>query len=750
MLASFRCGPTVLTKRISAGRLNTSVAAPFLKWAGGKGLVAERVLLRLGVAEPSSTYFEPFLGGGAIFFRLLPAHAVLADLNRTLIDTFLVVKRHVESLITELESLSPPASRDAYEQVRTEFNTLREERRTTQSDTVRRAALFIWLNHTCFNGLYRENKEGEFNVPFGYYKEAFIYDSENLRLASQALEQAHADLRCGDYPDTLKSAKAGDRIYLDPPYDPVGGTANFTNYTSSGFGQSDQWRLSDLVHRLIEKGCRVVLSNSPTPDIRELYSDMRHEVVLVPRAINCDGTKRGRVGEMLFFPRQRLTLHDRFDRVVNQRGFDLDGVRTYRVTSAELKSIGGAEPRLIAKMDTREQLPHLLLEKGYFVLPTSAREYAIVPGEGYHDLEELDSRPSKFVPERKIPVTVALKAGESAAIQTALYSGLLERVVGVPRLRPTLHNDRLSIRDVSIHYGRSWTLRLRGAQVEVDAGFENHGDFFLFECKAWRKSYLKDFNVRQLFFPQLQALEDFRTRGVSLRPRCFFLNVDPDSSIYRFWEYTFEDPLDYSSIRLVRVQSFLMDQRATSSPTKLLEELMVQSPSRTTFVPQADDPAKLTALLQGVAEGYTTADQIARRFQFDPRQSNYYGEAVEELGLLVRSRARGFELTDVGRRVARENTDVAAREVIERILTLPVFRRIAEQTLKTGDPNVPHDQLPTLIMDSSRGRYNPTTAHRRAQTVAAWLNWIGEVTGTIRVRPSPPPLRGISPLEHYV
>lgn len=743
------CGPTLLTKSPGAGRASPSGAAPFLKWAGGKGLVAERILIRLGVAEPSSTYFEPFVGGGAIFFRLQPAHAVLADRNRTLIDTFTVVKRQVESLVTELESLPRPSTRKAYENRRTEFNSLREERRSGQSDIVRRAALFIWLNHTCFNGLYRENKDGEFNVPFGYYEDAFIYDSDNLRLASRALEQAHTDLKCADYADTLKSAKAGDQVYLDPPYDPVGETANFTGYTSTGFGPSDQWRLSDLVHRLIDKGCRVVLSNSPTPDVRELYADLRHELVLVPRAINCDGAKRGRVGEMLFFPRQRLTLHDRFDRVVRQRGFDLDGVKTYRVTSAELKSIGGAEPRLIAKMDTREQLPHSLLEKGYFVLPTSAREYALVPGEGYHDLEELDSRPSRFVPEREIPVSVALKAGESAAIQTALYSGLLEMVVGVPRLRPTLHNDKLTIHDAEIHYGRNWALRLKGAQVEVDAGFENHGDFFLFECKAWRRSYLRDFNVRQLFFPQIQALEDFGARGINLRPRCFFLNVDPDSSTYRFWEYAFEDPLDYSSIKLVRVQSFLMDQRAPSSPTKLLEGLLVQSPSQTTYVPQADDPAKLIALLQGVLEGYTTADQIARRFQFDPRQSNYYGEAVEELGFLTRSRARGFELTESGRRIARENTDVAAREVIERILTLPVFRRIAERTVETGNPNVPQDQLPGLIIASSRGRYNITTAHRRAQTVAAWLNWIGEVTGTIRVRPSPPPLRGVNPLESY-
>jgi DNA adenine methylase len=731
-------------------RPGTSLAVPFLKWAGGKGTVASRIIARLGAAERGATYFEPFLGGGAVFFRLQPSHAVLSDLNRALIETYDVVKRDVETLIAELVTLSPPSTREAYEAVRDEFNNLRKHGRDeTRTSSVRRSALFIWLNHTCFNGLYRENKEGDFNVPFGYYKEAFIFDPDNLRAASGALAAAHADIQCADYASALASAKPGDQIYLDPPYDPIGGTSNFTGYTSSGFGPRDQWQLSGLVHRLIERGCRVILSNSPTPDIRELYADLRHEMILVPRAINCVGTKRGRVGEMLFYPRQRLTLHDRLDRVIRQKGFDLDGVRTYQVTSTELKNIGGAEPRLIAKMDTREQLPPMLADRGYFVLPTSTRNYAIVPGDGYHDLEGVHDRPTLFRPEREIPVTVALKAGESAAIQTALYSGLLEKVIGVPRLRSTLHNDKLTIHDSEIHYGKTWSLRLNGAQVEVDAGFENHGDFFLFECKVWQRASIKDFNVRQLFFPQLQALEDFGTRGLKLKPRCFFLNVEPESSTYRFWEYAFDDPRDYACIRLVHKQAYRLVQEKLSSPTRLLESLIHQVESQTTYVPQADDPSKLVALLEGVAEGLSTADQLATRFQFDPRQSNYYGEAAEELGMLVRDRRHGFTLTTLGNQIVRQNTDVAAREVIERILTLPVFREIVERAIKSGNPNVDQEEIPGIILATSRGRYNQTTVHRRVQSVSAWLNWIGEVTGTIRVRPTPPPLRGLRSLDTF-
>jgi DNA adenine methylase len=729
-------------------RISTARTIPFLKWAGGKASAATRVISRLGKPEAGSTYFEPFLGGGAVFFRLQPEHAVLSDLNSALVETYQVVKTNVEALISQLESLKAPSSREGYEKVRDEFNELRRAG-NGRSNSTRRSALFIWLNHTCFNGLYRENRDGDFNVPFGYYEDAFIYDPSNLRNASRALELAHADLKCADYAAALSSAKPGDQIYLDPPYDPVGETANFTGYTATGFGSQDQWQLANLAHQLIERGCRVVVSNSPTPDIRELYADLSHELVLVPRAINCVGSKRGRVGEMLLFPRQRVTLHDRLDRVIREKGFDLDGSRTYQFTSTELKSIGRAEPRLIAKMDTREQLPSLLASKGYFLLPTGPRSYAIVPGDGYHDLEDSGRTPQAFTPEREIPVSVALKSGESAAIQTALYSGMLERVVGVPQLKSTLHNDKLTIRDSEIHYGDDWSLRLKGAQVEVDAGFENHGDFFLFECKVWSHETLKDFNVRQLFFPQVQALEDFHRRGIRLKPRCFFLNIEPQTATYRFWEYAFEDPYNYSGLHLVRQQAFKLNQTPGASPSDLLEELLNQPRSSTTYVPQADDPSKLVALLEGVAEGFSTADQLAGRFQFDPRQANYYGEAAEELGMISRDPRRGFSLTDLGSKIVKLETDAAAREVIERIFTLPVFREIAESAVETGNPAIPQDRIPKVIEHASHGRYNETTVRRRTQSVVAWLNWIGEVTGTIRVRPNPPPLRGQHPLERF-
>ena len=285
--------------------------------------------------------------------------------------------------------------------------------------------------------------------------------------------------------------------------------------------------------------------------------------------------------------------------------------------------------------------------------------------------------------------------------------------------------------------------------MEVDAGFENHGDFFIFECKAWKPANLRDFNVRQLFFPYLHALEEFGALGLNLRPRCFFLNIEPESATYRFWEYRFTDSHDYASIELVSKSAFKLDRPRRIPATKLLEDLLLQEETTTSYVPQADDPSKILALLEGVAEGLSTSRELATRFQFDPRQSSYYGEAAEELGLISRDRRRGFSLTDLGSRVVKLNTDQAAREVIERVFTLPVFREIAVKAIRGESVVVPHESIAGVITKLSRGRYNQTTIDRRTQSVVSWLNWVGEVTGTIRVRRPLPPLRGVAPLDRY-
>ena len=593
------------------------------------------------------------------------------------------------------------------------------------------------MNHTCFNGLYRVNQDGKFNVPYGYSERPFIYNPDNLLAASAALNRSDAKLLPSDYATVLDLATANDLLYFDPPYHPPEDVPGFTAYTSEGFGPADQERLASVVRRLIEKGCRPVVSNSLNPNIQELYVGMKQDPVLVPRAINCVGTKRGRVPELLIYPRSRTTLHAQWDKIVEVCGFGLDGHSTFEVTSDRVGKISGKQPRLIAKMDSREELPYALASKHYFVLPVSARKYAIVPGEGYHDLEDPGAEPRAFHAQRQVPVTVALKAGESAAIQTALYSGLLEEVVGVPRLRPTLHNDMLRLKDTTIRYGDAWTLKINGAQVEVDAGFENHEEFFLFECKNWYRGQLRNFNVRQLFFPQLHALNDLRSQGLNWHVRCFFLNVEPDTSVYRFWEYGFSDTHDYSSMYRLNQSAFRLVHEGKALPPQLLDRLASIPAVRTDYIPQANDPTKLLALIQGVAEGFNTVPEIASRFRFDPRQSHYYGEAAEEIGLLERTHGGRFSLTACGSEIASLQTDRATQALIERIFALPVFHEIATTAIRGKTTVINADALLPILRKCSGGRYNETTLLRRSQSVARWVNWIGETTGTIRVRTMP-------------
>jgi DNA adenine methylase len=715
-----------------------TIATPFLKWAGGKSVIADRIISKLGAIPAGSTYFEPFLGGGAVFFRVRPQKATLIDSNKALIRTYAVVKENVEELLEELRSLPPPESREQFEAGRTEFNDLLPVATgSLRGSDFRMAALFIWLNHTCYNGLFRVNREGKFNVPWGQYERAFIYDEDNLRICSQTLVRAHADLRGDDYRLVLAQAVAGDVVYFDPPYHPLDETSNFTGYTVEGFGTDDQAQLSKDVFRLIERGCRVVVSNSQTPEIRHFYRGLQRQEVLVPRAINSDPAGRSRVAELLIYSRSRMTLHDQWERVVDECNFDLDGRSTFEVTSRRVKNITGEEPRLIAKMDTREDLPRTLAHERYFILPVSGSRYALVPGDGFHDLENIDGTYSSFDAQREVPVTVALQAGESAAIQTALYTGLLESVIGVPRLRPTLHNDRVTLKDVTIKYGNAWKLPINGARVEVDAGFENHDEFFIFECKKWRKSELTSFNIRQLFFPQLRALKELRAVGLDWNIRCFFLNLEPDTSIYRFWEYEFRDPYDYASINLRRTTAYQLVQPQSRSPAKLLHQLLSGEAVHTNYVPQANDASKVLTLVQGVAEGFATTAEIATRFRFDPRQSSYYGEAAEALGLIERPRGRRFTLTSLGAAIAHSPTDQATKSVIEQIFTLPVFRAVAEAALAARTSVLYPEEITPFVRRAGKDRYNETTIRRRSQSVAAWINWIGEATGTIRVNSHP-------------
>jgi DNA adenine methylase len=272
---------------------------PFVKWAGGKGQLLPELSRRL--PRRFRRYHEPFVGGAALFFHLrnsgrLRVGAVLSDYNRELVLCYQVVRDDVESLIAALKQ------HERYRLDRGYFMDIRGWDRQPgfeQRSAVERAARTIFLNRTCYNGLYRLNNKGQFNAPFGYYKNPLICDPENMRAASAALQDV--DLRVGDFGDVATRAEPGDLVYFDPPYVPVSATASFTHYTGQTFGPEDQRRLARLFDTLMENGVYVMLSNSATPLSRELYAAhaVSTSVVYASRKINCDGRKRGNVEELI-------------------------------------------------------------------------------------------------------------------------------------------------------------------------------------------------------------------------------------------------------------------------------------------------------------------------------------------------------------------------------------------------------------------------------------------------------------------
>lgn len=260
-------------------------AKPFLKWAGGKGRLVPEILTRF--PESFQRYHEPFLGGAAVFFALEPRSAVLSDVNEELIHAYCAIRDDVEHVIAEL--LTHQATSEHFYEVR--------ERQPETLERAQGVARTIFLNRTCFNGLYRVNRKGRFNVPFGRYQNPKICDADNLRAVSAALRGQNIQRRSAFA--VLDEAKRGDLVYFDPPYDPVSKTASFTAYTKQGFGDAEQERLADVFAELDRRGVHVVLSNADTPYVRELYRGFVIEQVYCRRAINARADRRGPVSEVL-------------------------------------------------------------------------------------------------------------------------------------------------------------------------------------------------------------------------------------------------------------------------------------------------------------------------------------------------------------------------------------------------------------------------------------------------------------------
>ena len=274
-------------------KIDSDVAHPFVKWAGGKTQLLDELATR--VPEKFGTYHEPFVGGGALFFRLKAAGRIkkarLADANPDLMIAYKALRDAPEAVIEELTRLSSKTSQD-------DFYAMRAED-PDKMTAAQRTARFIYLNRTGFNGLYRVNSKGLFNVPYGRYEDPKILDRENLLNVSRALQGVK--LEQTSFGTVLKQAKKGDFVYFDPPYQPLSKTAHFTAYSRAGFGEVEQRQLAQVVEELAKKGVEVLLSNSDSAFAAKLYEGKGFEVSRVSaiRAINSKATGRGAIKELL-------------------------------------------------------------------------------------------------------------------------------------------------------------------------------------------------------------------------------------------------------------------------------------------------------------------------------------------------------------------------------------------------------------------------------------------------------------------
>jgi len=265
----------------------------FIKWLGGKRRLINQISLYL--PDDIDRYFEPFLGSGAMFFYIKqkydPKYSMLSDINKDLIKTFIFVRDRPKELIKNLEYFDKNNSENFYYNVRTRYNQ-------GIITGIRRAAAFIYLTKTCFNGVYRINKKGEFNVPYGYYKDPEIYNKEEIMFASQLLNGV--DIRRQDYTKVLQYVKKDDLIYLDPCYDPLKKTS-FVHYTRERFSIHDRTKLYEFIIRATRKGGRIILSNNNIKDIEEMYSKKGFNInyVEASRCVSVNPKGRGRIKELL-------------------------------------------------------------------------------------------------------------------------------------------------------------------------------------------------------------------------------------------------------------------------------------------------------------------------------------------------------------------------------------------------------------------------------------------------------------------
>jgi hypothetical protein len=405
---------------------------------------------------------------------------------------------------------------------------------------------------------------------------------------------------------------------------------------------------------------------------------------------------------------------DHWEEVIAKKGIDVNASLSY-ITAKEVKEISHKEPRLMAKMDTMEDMPKIFRENGLFLLPVSRTKYALVKGDGFHSLEA-SSKPVVHSTQFRFPTSVEGVRSEGAFLDYALSSGVLERFTKSERLY-LVARGRRTTPSFKFDFYRT-EVEVDRAQLELDGGYESLTGESMISVEA-KIGLPSSFNIRQLYYP-------FRTFGQTKPVRNVFFVYEPGSMSYLFWEYEFVPESRYEGIRLARQGAYEVKvEDAISVKTfKNVQSTIDQ-------VPQADSVDKIMAFPFRVAEGFDTSEKIKKAFGFTVRQSSYYRQAAEILGLVVMSHNNKYFLTEEGERYIRLPTEERIKQMCKMLLGYRLMSEIWATLTVDSKAMMSKHEIAALV--KRRSGLGGTTPPRRAQTIIAWFRWIQNNLGIVEV-----------------
>ncbi len=395
------------------------------------------------------------------------------------------------------------------------------------------------------------------------------------------------------------------------------------------------------------------------------------------------------------------------------------------ITKRDIEETTGNELRLMAKMDSTADIPAALREHGYFILPIKNGEYVLVRENGYHQLEQLPSPPSVFRPSLDFELlTLGVGNAEMQHLDYCYNTGLFEHFGATTGLRQTIRGKK-RMPAVAFSVGSIGPINVRaGVQVEVDSGCESRSEVILIEAKTGEP---KDFIIRQVYYPYLQWRREIPTKQI--RSWFFRSHMVADRRLYEFWEYSFEDDAQYRSIKFQRGESFFVEaHQSRMSVDELLRSHFSRIRSTNQWnVPQADNFAKVAEMPLLIAQGINTAKTVAEHYEFDPRQSSYYRQAAEFLGLVTTNADRQYTLTDLGSEYVSRAADDRRKILAELVANFPPMRAVLEMSA-SGRSFKKEDVARVIARHANIGGSTPG---RRAATLTSWLKWLGSATGAI-------------------